>query len=171
MLFRSILATLDCAELHEGINVVPVRVVLPDSYKVASKKPAKISVRVEKKLIQKKNTVIKFKQTLGGNKEIGKIEMSHRQMKVTGPKSMLRRVHHIEVPVSDADIMRINRRLVRIDRSYSGRRPPRSSLTSRPCWEGRACPSRRRVPPVPRAPRTSCREGPAARQTYERTRP
>lgn len=103
-----ILATLDCAELHEGINVVPVRVVLPDSYKVASKKPAKISVRVEKKLIQKKNTVIKFKQTLGGNKEIGKIEMSHRQMKVTGPKSMLSRVHHIEVPVSDADIMRSN---------------------------------------------------------------
>ena len=29
-----ILATLDCAELHEGINVVPVRVVLPDSYKI-----------------------------------------------------------------------------------------------------------------------------------------
>ena len=29
-------------------------------------------------------------------------------MKVTGPKSMLRRVHHIEVPVSDADIMRSN---------------------------------------------------------------
>lgn len=100
---RDILAAVDCADLNEGTNVVSINLAISDNYKIISKKPRKVSVRVEKKIAEKRSVQVKIHDNLNSDREIGRIDLNPKKLRVSGARSLVKKVDHLEVYLNRAD--------------------------------------------------------------------
>ncbi len=107
-------AVVDSGKLHIGTNTVPVKVLVPDGYKVAEKYPGHIKIKVEKKLTAWKDIVVKKYGDIPENKELGNIRMSARKIKVSAPAGDIDKVHAVEVKLNADDIKKSRQNVVQL---------------------------------------------------------
>ena len=96
---KDIRVTADLSGLGKGKNAVPVKVEVPDDttlYKVSAET---VNVTVEDRVVESKVVKVKFKGTFKDGSEPGRIRTSPKTIEVSGARSTVDRVAHIQTEV------------------------------------------------------------------------
>lgn len=93
---KDIVATVDLAEATEGVNQLKINIHLPEKVEIEEKSISKISVVVEKTVSEEKDVEVSYKGPHSEDSEPTTVDYNRRKITVTGAKSLVGKVDHIQ---------------------------------------------------------------------------
>ncbi len=96
---KEIGVTVDISDLGKGKNSVPIVVTVPADTKLAKSSVETINITVEDRIVETKDVRVAFEGNFEEGSEPGQISTSPQYVEVSGARSMIDKVDHIQVTV------------------------------------------------------------------------
>jgi YbbR domain-containing protein len=101
---QDIIAEADLFGWSKGENFIPVNVTVPQALTLIEIKSAKIEVTIEDLVAQSKQVVVVYKGDMPNNTEEGAVEIKPSEIEVTGAKSEVETVTHVQVVIDITEL-------------------------------------------------------------------